>query len=336
MTDSIFNVAIHHLKRDDDNNYGVHKGNGQLTVGPTAKRLIDDLHKHYARRPSKSYGKFSEDVSNYPTSLRISEYFESKVSFEHMTMALMSTLAKEAQARSASEGGHVFFAHFGRDEKQYILVAIVNDKVSAALTDKEELQDVTHLDADGYRFAGRVSIEGWKNNEERYVSFLKGKGNVSEYFMAFLGCETASARRIDTTNMVNAIKEFADSQRFSSDERARFMDKTNNICIRESKAEKPVNFATLANELYPQEPETLVAILADPDRGLIDGFVVDRRALRGLVSFKRKTANWAVEFEREALHSDKVRYSAEMNSITLFDVPDDLRRELLAEQINDE
>lgn len=75
----------------------------------------------------------------------------------------------------------MFFAHFQRDDRQYILVAIVNDKISAALTDAADLQDVKHLDVDGYRFAGRVSLEGWANNEERYVRFLKCKGNVSSF-----------------------------------------------------------------------------------------------------------------------------------------------------------
>ncbi len=88
--------------------------------------------------------------------------------------------------------------------------------------------------------------------------------------------------------------------------------------------------------MYPEDPEALIEVLADPDRGLIDGFVADRRALRGLVSFKRKTSNWSVEFEREALNSDKVRYDPETNSIILFDVPDDLRNDLLAEIVDGE
>ncbi len=63
-------------------------------------------------------------------------------------------------------------------------------------------------------------------------------------------------------------------------DRAEFMTRANDICARDSKADKPINFATLANELYPEDPEALIEALADPDRGLIDGFVADRRALR--------------------------------------------------------
>lgn len=331
MPDNIIKVAIHHLERDADNIYQVHQGNGQLTVGSTAKRLIDELHRLYARRPSKAYGKFSANTADYPTSLRLTEYITNQASFEDTTLALMNTLAKEAQARAASEGGHVFFAHFQRDNRQYILVAIVNDKVSAALTSNTDLEDVTHLDVEGYRFAGRVSLEGWAADEDRYVGFLKGKGNVSEYFKAFLGCDTTVLSRADTTNMVKALRHFADTHPFEPVERADFMVRALDICTRDSKADKALNFAALANELHPDDPDALIDILADPDRGLSDGFVADRRALRALVAFKKKTSNWSVEFERDALTNGKVRYDPTENSITLLDVPDDLRNELLEE-----
>lgn len=329
--DAIVSVAIHHLEKDAAGDYHVHPGNGALAVGNTATRLIDDLHRLYARRPSKAYGRFSTDTANFPTSLRLGEYLGGAKSFEETTLSLMATLAKEAGTKAASEGGHVFFAHFIRDEVQYVLVAVVNDKISAALTANADLEDVKHLDVDGYRFAGRVNLTGWAANEERYLSFLKGKGTVSEYFKTFLGCDTTVLARVETTSMVQALKHFADSRLMLPAERAEFMARALDICTRDAKADKPINFSTLANELHPEDPDALIQVLADPDRRLNDGFVADRRALKGLVEFKAKTPNWTVEFERKALHQGKVRYDAAENSITLLDVPDQLRQDLTEE-----
>lgn len=331
MTDGIISVAIHHLEKASAGAYRVNLGNGDLAIGNTARRLIEDLHRLYARRPSKAYGRFSVDTANFPTSLRLKEYLDGDATFEEMTTALMATLAKEAGSRAASEGGHVFFAHFMRDEGQFVLVAIVNDKISAALTANADLEDVKHLDVDGYRFAGRVSLHGWAANEERYVSFLKGKGTVSEYFKAFLGCDTTVLARVETTNLVQALKHFADRQLMQPAERTTFMARAMEICTRDAKADKAINFETLANELLPENPEALIEVLADPDRGLTDGFVADRRALRGLVEFRVKTANWNLEFERRSLHEGKVRFDRAENSITLFDVPVSVRQELIEE-----
>ena len=330
MTTSIINVAIHHLLREESG-YKVTPGNSSIAVTATAIRLIEELHKLYARRPSKAYGRFSDDTANYPTSTNLKSYLEGQSNFEALTLALMTTLSKQAQAKAASTGGHVFFAHFKRDGVQYLLVAIVNDKLSAALTASENLVDVKHLDVDGFRFAGRVSIDGWLNSEDRYVGFLKGKGAVAEYFKEFLGCDTTILSRVETSALVSALKSFADAQGYDATERAEFLERAKDICDRDARAEKPVDFAVLANELHPAEPEALIDVLADPNLSLNDGFVADRRALKGLVSFKKKTSDWSVEFERKALHSGRVRFNAEENSITLMGVPDDLRAELTEE-----
>jgi len=331
VTDKILAVAIHHLHRDGNGAYKVVAGNSAIPVTQTAQRLIDELHKLYARRASKSYGKFSANVVDYPTSTNLKSYLSKTTDFDQLTLALMATLAKEAGARAASTGGHVFFAHFDRDSVQYLLVAIVTDKLSAALTVKQDLEDVKHLDVDGFRFAGRVSLTGWAANEERYIGFLKGKGTVSEYFKDFLGCDTTIQSRVETTSLVNALKSFADTQKFTPAQREAFMDRALDICDRDARAEKAVDFATLANELHPEEPEALVEVLADPKLSLNDGFVADRRALKGLVNFKKRTPNWSVEFERRALHAGKVRYNADEKSITLLDVPADMQRELAEE-----
>ena len=117
VPDSVKHVAIHHLLKHKDT-YKVLPGNSAIAVTATATRLIDELHKLYARRASKSYGQFSTDTTNYPTSTNLKNYLEGKTDFEALTLALMATLAKQAQAKTASTGGHVFFAHFERDGKQ--------------------------------------------------------------------------------------------------------------------------------------------------------------------------------------------------------------------------
>lgn len=334
MPDTIHAVGMHHLHKFDNGPYEVRPGNSDIAVSNTVVRLINELHKLYSRRPSKSYGKFSDDTVNYPTSIHLREYMDARKNFDELTLAMMAKLAKEAGAKAASTGGHVFFCHFSREEVQYFLVAIVTDKVSAALNENEDLEDVTHLDVDGFRFAGRVNLSGWANNEERYVGFLKGKGAVAEYFKEFLGCDTTIQSMVETRNLVEAIKSFADEKRFQPSRRDEFLARALEICDRDARSDRTIDFQTLANELYPQAPEELTDLLADPDRGLSDGFLANRRALKRFVTFKSKTTNWSVEFDRKALQAGKVLYNSAERSITLFDVPEDMQDEL-NEEIRD-
>lgn len=190
-------LTIHDLDRRDGV-YKVQAADKQLNVTPTTQRLIDELYDLYNRRASKSHGKFTS-AEGFPTQAQVRDYVaDTKKDFLSPTSRMMETLRNQAQARSASTGGHVLFAHFRRETRDYLLVAIITDKLSAALTSQRDVQDVRHLDLDGFRFAGRINLTAWSNGEERYISFLKGKGDVSAYFQHFLGCDSVVQDRVDT------------------------------------------------------------------------------------------------------------------------------------------
>ncbi|MGQ5718466.1 nucleoid-associated protein [Pseudochrobactrum asaccharolyticum] len=331
MADSLIkNIAIHNLTRIGDD-YNISLGSNNIIVTPTVQRIVDELHKLYARRPSKSYGKFEENETDYPTVGRVRNYVEVDGDFQALSSGMMETLRLRAKEKSASTGGHVFFTHFERDNNQFLLIALVTDKLGAALTGAGDITDVTHLDIDGFRFAGRINMTGWSKGESRYIGFLKGKGNVAEYFKEFLACNNAIQARVETTSLVNALKKFTDIQEHTSAEREVFLENAMALCERDSKIQKPIDFSSLANELCPDDPEPLSAFLADPELQLSDGFVADRRALRGFVSLKKKTMNWAVEFDRKSIHNGRVKYDPVERSLTLYDVPSDFHEELKEE-----
>jgi len=334
MTNQIINVAVHDLDRGDDG-FRIRMGNDHLTVSKTTQRVVDELYGLYSRRASKSHGKFSTAETAAPTERQLKDYVDDKSDFADLTGKMMETLKHQAGTRNAAQGGHVFFAHFSRDGRQFLLVAILNDKLSAALTKTYDVADVQHLDMEGFRFAGRINLAGWAAGEERYIGFLKGKGNVSEYFMEFLGCDNSVQVKQDTTDLVKALKVYADDQGMVGEARDAFLGKAKSICDQASRNREEIEFEALANELAPKAPQALLAVLTDPERKLNDGFVPDRRALSSLVKFKGKTSQWSVEFERDALSGGKVQYNAAENTLTLLDLPDDLTAQLRHELVKD-
>ncbi|RZF64395.1 nucleoid-associated protein [Sphingomonas populi] len=323
-------LAIHDLERREGV-YKVQAADKQLSVTPTTQRLIDELYDLYNRRASKSHGKFTA-AEGYPTQAQVRDYVDDpERDFLKLTSRMMETLRNQAQARSASTGGHVLFAHFRRETRDYLLVAIITDKLSAALTSQRDVQDVRHLDLDGFRFAGRINLTAWANGEERYISFLKGKGDVSAYFQHFLGCDSVVQDRVDTSNLVTALKEFVVETEMPEKEGNEFLGKAKAICERVSRAREEIEFDALANELMPKDPKRLTDHLAHTDRGLSDRFVPDRRALASLVRFRGGTKQWKVEFDRDAVSNRSVIYDAAANTLTLTGLPDDLVEQLKSE-----
>lgn len=335
MPNKIFHVAIHDLRRKGENDFEFVVGKTDLKKGVTVNRVVDELHRLYARRASKSHGKFSTDSVHFPTQTYLRTYLDrGSKDFKALTNSLMTTLVTQARRKPGATGGHVFFVHFEDDSKQFLMIAIVNDKLGAAITQDYDVSDVTTLDLDGFRFAGRINLTAWSNAEERYVGFLKGKGDVAEYFKEFLGCDTTVQDRQDTHALVSALKDFAESQKMIGADRDEFLAKAKSICDVSARKREELQLTAFSNELFPKGPELLLELLTEDTRKINDGFVPDRRALATLVRYKAKTKFWSLEFDREAITEGKVRYNPKSNSLTLNDIPADLAEELRA-QVNE-
>ncbi|MGV0762396.1 nucleoid-associated protein [Tistrella mobilis] len=332
---NIINVAVHDLRKDADEFVFV-LGKSGLNITDPVQRVVDQLHKLYGRRTTKSHGKFSEDEDNYPTQRYLREYVNSeKKDFGALTESLMKTLAANAQTKAGATGGHVFFAHFQRDSKQFLMVAIVGDALSAALTQQNDVEDVTHLDIDGFRFAGRINITGWASKEERYIGFLKGKGNVAEYFQTFLGCTGSVQEKTDTRNLVNALMSFADAEDLAPDDKTKFLAKAKEICDRAAIKREEISFEALTNELVPDDPEKLRNHLTSPDLMLNDMFIPNRAVLNSLVRFKGRTDHWSLEFDRRAIEDGDVKYDPQKQTLTLSNLPTELKDRLRSEYGDD-
>lgn len=332
MPNNIRHLAVHDLRRAQNGLQVVH-GNDALAVNPTAQRIVDALDDMYTKRSSKSHGQFSNDRDNYPASGYFETYLDENDGgdFADLTQRLMKTLLAKARGVPNAGAGHVFFAHIERDGRELMLIATVTEKLGAALTNQFDAQDVTHLDLEGFRFAGRIDLTGWQQGDERYVGFLRGRGEVAEYFKEFLGCVSSVSDKLSTRELVTALREYADDQEMNPDARNDFVTRAKSILDREARAHEQLDFQALANELTPTDPTSLSEFLGDPARQLGDGFVPNRRVINTLVKIQYRAPRWAIEIERGAMNDGEVSFDPENNALTINNLPDELVAELNAE-----
>ncbi len=291
-------------------------------------RLIDEIHTAYKKRSGKSHGAFEADEQNYPTAANLRKHFQGQsANFVNTSHALMQTLLTKANEASSNlaTGGSVLMAHVTNGESEWFIVTILTDKVSAAIDDDLNLVDSVHLDLNSMRFAGRVDITRWLNDEDRYVSFLQGASrDVSDYFQRFLGCTHPQAIRKQTKRLVDAVLSAVNGLEATEEQREaarlqiyQYLDE----CARHA---DPLSIDSLCNRAWPDNPDALRGPLTDPDTGISDGFVPHKTALKGLVRFEGKGPHWQVKFEREAVTEGNVKLDADAKEITIKNVPDDV------------
>jgi len=337
MVNNIQKLILHKLVKPQHGAATVELAEENLAfITSSAQRLIDHLHKLYAERTGKGYGKFEDDEINFPMQKFMREYFvDESRDFYDLSVLMMTHLQARAGQEQFSTGGYVLIAHVNNGANDFFLVAIVTEVVGTAITENLEIIDSVHLDTSNLRVAGRIDLTAWQSDAERYVSFLKGRGEVANYFKQFLGCNDVLIALQETQKLVKGLESFATLKNLDAEERDRLFESAHSYLEELGRNGDLVSLDALANRLWSDAPDELKSSLALDELQLSDGFIPDRRAIRGLVKFKGVSAHWKLEFDRRGLRNGDIEYDSASNKLTLSNIPLGLRKELLDELTED-
>ena len=316
----IKNIVYHVLVKEQGStdDVSVSLNPNVLPVDDSTDKLLEQLTERYRGKAGKGYGIFEDNTDSYPTSTILEDYLDVNISddFHFCTERLMNHLLAESQKQAGAKGGKVVFIHYSESNQEYFLVAILTEKLGLMAKDWGLTQDDI-LNFENLRFAGRINISSWQNKgskQPRYISFLRGQGEVSGYFKSFMGCSDVLMASQETKVLVEQIKSFATSKNLNSDERAHLTANAKEYLqeLADNKPQ-PLQFSMHAftNRVWPDEPQDLVDFFEsygeEHDCHISNGFVPDKRSLRGLVVQSYRTKHWAFSFDDDAIKNHAVQ-----------------------------
>ena len=328
QTIEVKHVVVHILDKEQHGPASTRLSSSEKSVTGASQRLIDDICKRYSGRAGKGYGRFEGDLDNYPMERMAGDYQNGTDDFYQSSCRMMRHLVERAQSENMATGGYVLFAHIMTERHEHLLIAMVNATTGSTITDDLNIQDSVYLDIAKLRVAGRIDLTAWNEGAERYISFLKGQAEFSNYFKHFLGCNDVVIAARESEKLADALKVFASEKNLDETATAEFLGKAYERLQTLSKNKEPLSIDALANELWPQAPEELSGKLADEELGLSDGFIPDGRVIKRLVSFKGKSEHWKLEFDRAGVLDGSIEYNKEDGIIILRNVPDELKEAL--------
>ncbi|MFT4171589.1 MAG: nucleoid-associated protein [Rhodocyclaceae bacterium] len=302
-----------------------------LPASEATLRLLEHIASRYTDRATKSYGRFEEDESTYPVANYLRQHIvDGSLDFVAMSHALMSHLQTCADEEGALPP-YALVARTYNAESDTLWVALLGQTEGSAVGAGLDVADVMTLDTDNIALAGRIDVTAWMNGAERYVSFLKGRGEVAPFFKRFLGCDDVIVALKETRKLVERIQHFADAEQIDAPVRDQLMERAHVYLDELGESREPVRLEEVAAQVWPDAPARLSAVLQEEEAELAGGFVPDRRAIKALVRFKAKASHWKVEFDRSSLRSGEVIYDRASDTLVLSNIPDNLKRLLLDE-----
>jgi len=325
---TIQNLIIHQLHKEPNGPARVALSAAEMPINSAAQRLVDHLCQLYGTRNGKGFGKFEEDEHEYPMPALVRRYLDD-ANFLSFSQQLMAQLQVRAEQEPDASGGYVLIARVQNAAMDFVFVALVSEVIGTAVNSEMQVEDSIHLDMDHLRVAGRIDLGVWQAGGERYVSFLRGRGDVAAYFKLFLGCNDMVTPLKETQKLVKGLEQFVEQQALSAPERDEVFQRAHSLLDEMGNEQGEVNLADVAGQIFPDAPQILQDVLQHEDLGLVDGFVPDRRAIKPLMRFKAAAPEWKLEFDRASLRSGAVIYDKHTDTLVLSNIPDKLKKALL-------
>lgn len=328
----IIDLVVHKLIKDPHGPTQIELRQTRISATASAQRLVDHLGRLYNERFGKGFGRFEDDEDNFPMPRFIRQHVvEESIDFLTLSHLMMQHLQVRSEQEELASGGHVLIARVENNRSDYLFVAIVTEMIGTAITNNLDVVDSIHLDINNLRVAGRIDLNAWRSGAERYISFLKGRANVAQYFKLFLGCNDLVIALRETQKLVQGLEQFAEAQQLQPEVRDQLFQRAHGYLDEFGDNGAPVSLDTLSQHVWPEAANRLREALDDENLALSSGFIPDRRAIKPLVRFKTSGPEWKLEFDRSSLRSGAVIYDRQHDRLILSNIPEALRKELLAD-----
>lgn len=305
---TIQNIIYHIFEKEAHKEGSIALNPSTLTPDDNHIEFLTLLTEKYAKQAGKSFGHFGTDIDVYKMPTLLTDHLAND-DFYRLSERMMNILKDEADKEPLATGGKVFICQYTENDTNFILITVLTDHTTFSAKDWQ-FAKTESLDLERLKYAGRINIDRWQADEERYISFLKGKqAEISGYFKHFLGCDDTVIAKTETIKLLALIDKFIESQKMDFDNGQSFKEKAQTYLkdLIDSKTE--FNTQSFANHLHPDEPQLLIDVLSDVDMGIADGFIPDVRMIKKLSTYTAKTKDWQFSFNNEAVTSGEITHN---------------------------
>ena len=328
-------AVLHRIdKRAGDTIVHLDSATSELAVDDTVRRVATQVRGLYKR--GVVYGAFEPDEENYRFQPYLRDYVAcDEGSFFDFSVKSVERLRAEMVKTPASAGGYIMFVRYTEQGDDYLFVLMLNNKIGASVGDDLTLEKSIHLDLDKLYVAARINITRWEIDsasdepgKHKYVSFIRGRREVSGYFTNFIGC-TEVVRSVEATDLaIKIINDYSRDNSLSTEKKEQNRQIAHDYFKKCFEEKREASIERLSLLLDENEPDKFLEYASNEEYGISGYFEVDKSRLarlRGVIynstALKiRMTEN----FVRNHVDVD------ENGSITLKQIPDELLREVQA------
>lgn len=336
---TVTNIIVHKLNKEGGKkNTALKLADKELVINEQEVFFVADVRKSFQNKSNPTYGIFDDTyiVNNFKDT--ILAYRSGELDFVSFTQKSMRFYELEIAKSAPATGAFMVFADYIYQDSgdRYILLFSINNKDGYNLSEELTIKQILNLDLSKLDVAAQINLSRWEkytgddsvDNIKTYLSFIKGKKNLSDYFLDFIGCADKSTNTDSSQAMVKALLEFLNKKGFSNDEvreKKKIVFDYCNTCIKEK---REVLLSQISYMLDENEPNEFAEFASSEAYGVSEVVKTDSKVLRSLHYVEYRSNDLTVIFNTDLLTSKKIDYNPKTKALLIKELPADLIKEL--------
>ncbi len=340
----IHDATIHQLikavQTKGEESVARHVRGTSLPIDATLQQVSADLLSMYTNR-SNSTGTFGVDPTLYQFPVKLREQLAGNLTFYDFTIEALGLIQEEMSRSLLANGGFALFLRYNHNNNEFLLISMLKLKAGAGINEETlDLKPTLNIDLSLLHEAARINLTRLNNNEQPYLTFIKGKakaGDVTEYFRNALACLNFTSSKHHTEQVIAAADDFVAARadiptlELRREERIQMRTRLHD-CF--SSNSKEVVLQTIAAAVMPSDPQNFIDFVKEevlseryqisdtfqPDKKVYSGL----RRIRGTIG-KTVTLSFSVDDVRES----RVIYDSSTDCIVLASPTEKLKQAII-------
>jgi len=315
----LHNIVLHQLIKE-------RQGKPKLKLSEILLPVDDEVILEFVERVVKSYssknptyGIFEENEITYPFQTIVRKY-RIDGDFLGFSNEAMKILEKEIDKHTTT-GGYVVFIYYEQNKIDFLTTVMLDNSIQFSVDDVSlTIKKLKGLAIEKLARANRLNINKWENDEDQYLSFIKGTRSVSVYFQNFIGSTDQTSSKQNTEKLKTAIQKYMKANDYTDEQQRGVYNRVHKYAFDKVHKDEDLELDTIAVLIDQQNPEKFTDFIDENEELMVSNNfrVTSPSHLKFLNRILIKEKGYTLEFDREI---KGIKIVKEGSDLRIKDVP---------------
>ena len=330
----IHHATVNFIDKEQHGTSLLRTRSSELAIDAKLKGLAMEVYRRYLYKASKAHGKFNSDEVVFRFSAELKRYRRSECDFQEFSIKSVKIADDRTSSEPLAVGGYYLFVEFSFQNRLYIMISVLRNKVGAVINDSLEIENSAHLNVEDLSLVALINLTTWENSlEDRYISFIRDRGAsvLPNYFLKFIGAEEVIDTKKESEALCIQINNYLDSSGLDETRQNDIKSEVADYVVRRNRDKEPVVLEEVARIVDSAKPENFIKTASESETPISSFLEPYMREFKILKQISLNSGGITITFDRNLLYRN-VEVDREARVIIFRNVPEEMIRQFNEER----